>query len=359
MLRAKPSVANLDRLRDIGADRHEATLLDKNERTTPFPDDFFNQLIESITPQELIKYPDQSVLYKKLSEFLGLDKEYLLLVSGSDSGIKTVFDTYAQPQDCVVSLFPSYAMEQVYIKMFDCQNLAIHFDYNLNLAIDSILNAISPNIRIVLIANPNQPTGQMLSFQEIEQIAETTSQKSDAIVVIDEAYIEFSNGKSSLPLVTKYPNLCVLRTFSKAWGLASVRLGYIAANPSLINQLQKVKSLLDINLFAIKAASLLIDNYHLVEHHIEEVKLSKQYIGSRLSSHNIEHFLGNTNFVHFRPPFSIDPNQFAAALGSYSFRVRSTNHTNTVLDGCIRITIGSQEQMLAFASSISELLENH
>ena len=359
MLRAKPSVANLDRLRDIGADRHEATLLDKNERTTPFPIDFFNELIESITPQELIKYPDQSTLYKNLSKFLALDSEYLLLVSGSDSGIKTVFDTYAQSQDCVVSLFPSYAMEQVYIKMFDCQSLAIHFDYNLDLSIDSILNAISPNIRIVLIANPNQPTGQMLSFQEIEQIAETTSQKSDAIVVIDEAYIEFSNGKSSLPLVTKYPNLCVLRTFSKAWGLASVRLGYIAANPSLINQLQKVKSLLDINLFAIKAASLLIDNYHLVEHYIEEVKLSKQYIGSKLSSHNIEHFLGNANFVHFRPPFSIDPDQFCTAMGSYGFRVRSTNHTNTILDGCIRITIGSQEQMLALASSISELLENH
>ena len=359
MLRAKPGVANLDRLRDIGADRHEPILLDKNERTTLFPDDFFNQLIESITPQELIKYPDQSPLYKKLSKFLGLDSEYLLLVSGSDSGIKTVFDTYAQPQDCVVSLFPSYAMEQVYIKMFDCQNLAIHFDYNLNLSLDSILDAISPNIRIVLIANPNQPTGKLLSFHEIEQLAETARQKSDAIVVIDEAYLEFSDGKSSLPLVKQYPNLCVLRTFSKAWGLASVRLGYIAADPSVVNQLQKVKTLLDINLFAIKAVSLLIDNYHLVESHIEEIKFSKRYIGSSLSSHNIEYFLGDANFVHFRPPFSIDPDQFSTALGSYGFRVRSTNHTNTVLDGCIRITIGSHQQMLALASSISELLKNH
>jgi len=331
VLRAKPSVANLDRLRDIGADRHEPTLLDKNERTTPFPDDFFNQLIESITPQELIKYPDQSTLYKKLSKFLALDSEYLLLVSGSDSGIKTVFDAYAQPQDCVVSLVPSYAMEQVYIKMFDCQNLAIHFDYNLNLSIDSILNAISPNIRIVLIANPNQPTGQLLSFQEIEQITQTASQKSDAIVVIDEAYLEFSNGESSLSLVTKYPNLCVLRTFSKAWGLASARLGYIAADPSVVSELQKVKTLLDINLFAIKATSLLIDNYHLVENYIEEIKLSKQYIGSNLSSQGIENFLGEANFVHFRPPLSIDPDQFSTALGSYGFRVRPTSHTNTIV----------------------------
>ena len=93
MLRAKPSVANLDRLRDIGADRHEATLLDKNERTTPFPIDFFNELIESITPQELIKYPDQSVLYNNLSKFLALESEYLLLVSGSDSGIKNRLET--------------------------------------------------------------------------------------------------------------------------------------------------------------------------------------------------------------------------------------------------------------------------
>ena len=359
MLRAKPSVANLDRLRDIGADRHESTLLDKNERTTPFPDHFLHELFGSITPQELIKYPDQSSLYKKLSEFLGLDSENILLVSGSDSGIKIVFDTYAQPRDCVVSLFPSYAMEQVYIKMFDCQNIAIDFDYNLNLSLDSLLNAITPNVRIVLIANPNQPTGKSLTFHEIEQLVETTQQRSNAIIVIDEAYLEFSNGKSSLPLVKQYPNLCVLRTFSKAWGLASIRLGYIAADPSVVNQLQKVKTLLDINLFAIKAASLLIDNYHLVESHIEEVKLSKKFIGSSLSSHNIEYFLGDANFVHFRPPFSIDPDQFSTALGLYGFRVRSTNHTNTVLDGCIRITIGSQEQMLEFASSISELLKNH
>ena len=150
-----------------------------------------------------------------------------------------------------------------------------------------------------------------------------------------------------------------MRTFSKAWGLASVRLGYIAADPSVVNQLQKVKTLLDINLFAIKAVSLLIDNYHLVESHIEEIKFSKQYIGSSLSPYYIEYFLGDTNFVHFRPPFSIDPDQFSTALGSYGFRVRSTNHTNTVLDGCIRITIGSHQQMLALASSISELLKNH
>ena len=74
-------------------------------------------------------------------------------------------------------------MEQVYIKMFDCQNRAIHFDYDLNLSLDSILDAISPNIRIVLIANPNQPTGKLLSFHEIEQLAETARQKSDALVV--------------------------------------------------------------------------------------------------------------------------------------------------------------------------------
>lgn len=358
MIEPKPSVARLQRLRDIGANRQELHLLDKNERTTPFPEHFTKELFGSITPQDLIKYPDQSDLYNKLSAYLSLSTSKILLVPGSDSGIKIIFDTYARPNDQVVSFKPTYAMVHVYAELFGCISKPIEFNHNLTLSIDELLAEISSSTRLVILANPNQPTGTLLSISDIEQILHIT-EPNNTLVVVDEAYHEFSGADSTIELIDQYTNLCVLRTFSKAWGLASARVGYIVSNPSIVQQLEKVKPLLDINLLAIKSVCLLLEKPEILESHVLQVRNGMNYLGDNLFKLGIEYYLSRANFVHFRPPNHIRMEELSNILSSEGFRVRTTDNTNTKLDGCIRITVGTPQQIEALINVLSNNIGNY
>ncbi|MBU06016.1 MAG: hypothetical protein CL877_08740 [Dehalococcoidales bacterium] len=137
--------------------------------------------------------------------------------------------------------------------MFGCQEKGILFTEQLELDFDALLSSISDDTRSVILPNPNQPTGTILRSYEIIQLLEKTA-SHDVLLVLDEAYIEFPGETISIKQIQNYPNLCILRTFSKAWGLAELRLGFLAASEGLARQLKKVKTLLDINLVTIKSA---------------------------------------------------------------------------------------------------------
>ncbi len=356
MVEPKPFIAELDRLEDIGSGREGQLLLDKNERTIPYPDGVVSAIYDTISPIELTRYPDQAILYEKLSTFLGLNSENLLLSNGADSALKAVFDAFISSTDEIICPNPTYAMINVYARMFGCQEKGILFTEQLELDFDALLSSISGDTRSVILPNPNQPTGTILRSYEIIQLLEKTA-SYDVLLVLDEAYIEFSDEATSIKHIQNYPNLCVLRTFSKAWGLAGLRLGFLAASEGLVRQLKKVKTLLDINLVAIKAASYLIDNYALVNAYVDEVIRSKDLIISRLRAHNINVISSSTNFIHIRPHPHIDLSSVEKALQEKGYRVRSAGGTASILDGSLRITIGPASQMEPVFNALLELLQ--
>jgi len=357
-MEAKQSIKHLNRLKDIGSDRTDFFRMDKNERSTPFPDKIFHEMMSNISSELLTIYPDQRPLYKKLSSFLEVDEESILLSSGSDAAIKMIFETYVRPGDEVIMLYPTYAMVGVYIKMFDAKQIKIKFSSDLVLPFDRLISSISSNTRMVFIADPNQPTGTILTEEQIILLLDKCF-KTDTLVIFDEAYYQFSQRDSVISHLKIYPNLIIVRTFSKAFGLAAVRLGYIVSQSCNIDSLYKVKTLADINLFALKLGEYLLDHNHIVLEYVQTVNESKLLIEETLKELNIECIGGHANFMHLRLPENYDLKNIYENMKTrgYLFRVTGDGLPATI-EGCIRITLGPYKQMQKFLNVFQEVIKD-
>ena len=344
MIQPRPLVLKLNRFEDIGSGRNGILLLDKNERTVPYADSIVSSILRTITPFDLTRYPDQSPLYKKLSSFLGIPPEQILLSNGADSGLKIFFETFVSEGDEVLFLDPTYAMVNVYSEMYGCTDRSVAFGDTLELDPSELISAISNTTKAVIVANPNQPTGTLFTHDSIKALLKKTAE-CNALLIVDEAYIEFSGQRSALEEIKQHSNLCVLRTFSKAWGLAGVRLGFVAAPEQLIRQMKKVKPLLDINIIAIRAATYLIDHHHLIDSYVNDVKEARDYLIRELQRNEVDVFPSNTNFLHVRPPVGTALADIETTLTRKGYRFRFSGGSATILDGCLRLTIGPKEQM--------------
>ena len=253
-------------------------------------------------------------------------------------------------------LSPSLTFETInrYAKTMQSNVKRIPMTKNIGIDLDKMSEKISSKTKMVYLCNPNNPTGLLMDTNDLKLFCKQISQK--AIVFVDEAYHEFSGAPSATSLVPSTHNLCVLRTFSKAWGLAGARLGYVIAAPEVIDQLKKIKSLLDINLLAIKAAILLIAKHDVVTSYISEVKMARTFLATELKSHGIQYISSFANFIHIRLPSQSDPTVIADLLEEKGYRIRTAGGTATILDGCIRITVGTRVQMFDFTKHLISAL---
>ena len=356
MPQPRESIGNLQRVRDVGAGRELPFPWDKNERLIPFSPGLISLLQEKFNSDWLTKYPDQSGLYETLSNYVSVDPSQILLVNGSDSGIKTVFEALLEPGATVCTLDPTYAMFNVYAKMFGCDVRKLVFDERLDVSVEDILCSIREDVSLLYLANPNQPTGTFINSSDIEVIVEHACEH-DVFVLIDEAYIEFSGESGSLRMIERYSNLGVLRTFSKAWGLAGLRLGYLVGDADLLSQFAKTRTLLDINCFAIEIAKILLAEDKIMRSHVDHVLEAKAVIAKLLQGRDVEFINTHTNFTFVRPPRDIDIDLLTVFLYERGYLVRSMRDTHSVLDGCIRFTLGSAEQVATFTEALFDGFE--
>ena len=357
MIEAKQNIKLLHRFKDLGSDRSSFVRMDKNERSIAFPEKVFHEMMSSISSELLTMYPDQKPFYRKLSTFLNVNEESLLLSPGSDAAIKMIFETYISPHDEIIFLDPTYAMVEVYANMFEAEQIKIKYSEDLLLPFEKLLNSICSKTRAVFIADPNQPTGTILKEDQVVLLLDKALQ-SDTLVIFDEAYYNFSQRDSVLSHLKMYPNLIVTRTFSKAFGLASVRLGYIISHAQNIDCMYKVKTLSDINLFALKFGEYLLDNYHIVEDYVKNVNESKYLIANSLQSLEIECIGGNANFIHLRLPEKYNLKEIVEEMNNLGYLMRITgSDLPATLDGCIRISVGPADQMKEFLNVFIKVLK--
>lgn len=348
MIRPNKNVEKLNRLKDFGSDRNGFIRMDRNERTTGFPEKAYQAMMASLSNEMLTMYPDQTSFYKKLSRFLNVPESNLLLSSGSDAAIKMIFETYVAPQDEVVFLDPTYAMVDVYAQMFDARVTKVGYSANLELQFSQLLASITERTRVVFIANPNQPTGSSVTESQIRQLLEKTH-STNSLLVFDEAYQQFSSQPSTIRFVDQYPQLIVLQTFSKALGLAALRLGFMVSQAENINWLYRVKSLADINAVALKCGEYLLDNYNIVDDYVKSVLQAKAYLAQEFAKLGVQSILGDANFIHLKFPNPYDIEAIARSMKSKGYLIRTTGvGLPAVMEGCIRLTVGPLEQMQQF-----------
>jgi len=267
-------------------------VLNQSERTQHFPDDLYQEFLKSLKQEDFFYYPNTQKFKERLCEFYGVEINQLFLCAGSDVGIKSVFETFTDGGRVITS-HPSFPMYKVYSELYNCEYFGIPHEEDYTVSTEKILSNITNDTDLVILANPNSPMGEYKSFDEIRILLE-----QDVPVLIDEAYIEFSDRDSLINEINNYSNLLITRTFSKGFGAAGCRVGMVFSNEENIELISKFRHMYEITGVSMKYCEFLLDNYSVVNEYIENVKVEKKKIISLLSN-DFNVIDSDCNWIHF------------------------------------------------------------
>ena len=288
---------NLKRNR-IPEDRNltEGLRLNRNEKVDVWPKDFLMKVFEEKPDYFLSIYPDLTPLYKKISNFCSLKEENILVTSGIDGALKTIWEVSTKKSDKVGVLGPTYAMYSVYSKIFQTSLTEITYDpETLRLKWNDLINFIQLKPKVVFIPNPNQPIEDNLDLNKIEELTKK-AKDSGTLIVIDEAYFLFG-ADTAIDLVNNYDNLVVTRTFSKGFGVPSIRTGFIASNEENMNIFSKTRFAHEANALNTAVAEYMLDHYEIVDSYIKQVIESRDSLKEKIRSLGIKCYGKKANFI--------------------------------------------------------------
>ncbi|WP_132054222.1 histidinol-phosphate transaminase [Pseudocnuella soli] len=287
------------------------------------------------------RYPDplQWTLKEKIAKIKATKPENILLGNGSDECIDLLIRAFCEPaQDNIVIVPPTYGMYEVYAHINNVPVKCIPLLPNFQLNLDALAEEVDARTKIIFLCSPNNPTGNSLHREDIELVLNNF----DGLVVVDEAYINFSRQRSFIADLADYPNLVILQTFSKAWGLAALRLGMTIASAEIINILNKIKPPYNINQATQELASKALDNLEGVNAMITELVKEREVLASGLKQLPIvqEVYPTDANFILAKVA---DANAVYDFLVAQGIIVR--NRSNVILcEGCLRITVGTERE---------------
>lgn len=284
--------------------------LDKNECADPEYIHIIEEVVSSIPITALYGYPNLYELYSKLSDNLGVEMDQLLLAAGSDSVIRAVFDAYVSPGDVVIHPEPTFLMYSVYSKLYGAKSVVLDYSPSSDgplLLSQTFINAIRKyKPRLVCLPNPGSPTGTVFSSNEMLHIIEEAGE-AGAIILVDEAYYPFYP-QTVLHLVDTYSHLLVARTFSKAWGLAGIRLGYGIACRELIQSLYSVRPRYEVGSLSAAIAFKILDYSDAMQVSVGRLNKGKKYFINEMTKLGFKTLSSEGNFLH-------------VAFGEYSDRI--------------------------------------
>ena len=297
------------------------------------------------------RYPDplQQDVKKKISSLKSVPVENMFLGNGSDEAIDIIFRIFCIPKcDNVVSIEPTYGMYEVCANINDVEYRKVLLDDKFDFDADSLLKACDENTKVIFVCSPNNPTGNNLSRNQIERLLV----EFQGIVVIDEAYSDFSTERPFRLDLGKYPNLIVLNTFSKAWGCASIRLGMAYASAEIIQLFNKVKYPYNVNLLTQEKALKVLSDITKIHQRINAIVESRNNLIDAFSQLPICSRVYPTDANFFLAKVS-DANQIYNYLIKKGIVVRN-RHNITLCNDCLRITIGSNEENRLLLSALRQ-----
>lgn len=351
---ALPHYGDIERVRPTDFSRTDYLRLDMNEKPYSLPEEIIKDILGSITPEKVSTYPEVFELYNRVSKQYSIDQEKILFTNGSSSAIRYTFQTYIEKGDSILGLKPTYAMVPIYSKIFRANYMEVPFDNKLRLDIGKMIDRIqNGNLRLFYLANPNSPTGTVINDTDMKRLFETTYE-NDVILVLDEAYTHFySDGY--IHDIDNFPNLVVIRTFSKYFGLPSVRLGMLVSNPINTNDIFKSMPTYEVNSFAVHFGMKIFDFEDELEKYEQDFIEGKKKVISFCGKNKLEFIDTKTHFVYIRVGIGLNTD-LANWLKSEKKILVKAEFGFEPLDDCIRFTIGNEGQMEYLLESIEEFL---
>lgn len=348
MYYVNPNIKNLYRT-SYSESRKNYVRLDMNENPEGLPTPFFEQVMESITPDYVAMYPEMDTVIEKLAEYLHCQPENISLTNGSDDAIRLLFEVFGEPGKKVVSVSPSFEMYAVYMNMYGMVHSPVTYDDNFNVSVENTLNQIDSDTGIVVLLNPNSPIGTSWQENEVRAIIEK-ARENNALVVIDEAYYYFSP-TTFKHYMNDYDNVLIFRTFSKMLSIAGCRIGYIIANHEIITEIKKACSTYPINCFALQFAEKILDNPQIIDDLIERERQGREYLLEQLKKHNYEYHFNHGNYVLIRS--NKKPKLIFPALKEKNILIKT--YSAPILSNWIRVTTGSIQVMRLFWEHFEEI----
>ncbi len=285
------------------------------------------------------RYPDpqQKSVKLALSEIKRFPENQILLGNGSDEVLDLLFRAFCEPnKDNVITLPPTYGMYGVLSNLNAIENREVLLNEDFEPQIDKILSKVDSNTKMIFLCSPNNPTGNSFPDESIV----TLLKNFNGIVVLDEAYIDFSEKESWLQEINDYPNLVITQTLSKAYGMAGIRLGILYASLEIIAVLNKIKPPYNVNILTQNKALEYINNQEVIENQIIEIKDQRNLVYGQLLNTNFvkEIYRTDANFILYKVDDANKRyNQFLEN------RIVIRNRTNDALcENCLRITIGTE-----------------
>jgi len=279
--------------------RHDKIRLDKSERTITFPDNIWKRFMDILTQEDFIAYPEVHSLAEKIAVYHGVKIDNVFLTAGSDIAIRSFFELFSNITKSLIIPTPSFPMYKVYSNIYGSSIVEVPYINDI-LDIESFIKHISNSGNIVIIDNPGNPLGNYTSLEELETLI-SECYKRNICILIDEAYMDFcEDGESAIDLIDKYNNLCICRTFSKSFGAAGVRVGYIISSNNIIQLLYKIRPMYEINQIGVKFISFLLDNIHIMEQYVDSIKSEKEELCISLLQKDFDVKDTNCNWIHFR-----------------------------------------------------------
>lgn len=349
-----------DDVRAIGAyavpDSTGLTKLDAMENPFALPPEVARELGDRLSTVPLNRYPpaDPRAFKERLARAIDLPAGMsLLLGNGSDELIHLVIQACAKPGATVLSPWPSFEMYELSSCFDGCRFVGVPLAKDFSLPRDTLLTAIAAHRpAVVFISWPNNPTGNLFDRATAEAVLDA----APGLVVLDEAYLPFAQD-TWLPQLGRWPNLLVLRTFSKM-GLAGIRLGYLCGDPAWIGEFNKLRPPYNVNVLTLAAADFMLDRRALLEEQAAQLRAGRERLLGRLRSLDaVTAFDSAANFILFRVAGgSQAADRVFALLKSRGILIKNRAHVHPLLAGCLRVTVGAPAENDAFLAALTASL---
>ncbi|MGA9545481.1 MAG: histidinol-phosphate transaminase [Candidatus Sulfotelmatobacter sp.] len=348
MLEARAAVKNLHAYRPPLAGR-QGLRLDFNECTIGCSPRVLARL-RSLDSEALARYPEREPVEAEVAGFLGLDASQALLTNGVDEAIHLLCSTYLEPGDEAIIVVPTFAMYAIFAQAEGARVVEVPSSETFSFPLGDLISRINQRTRLIALANPNNPTGTAVPCNVLLRVARAAPH---AAVLVDEAYFEF-HGETILHHTARPANLFVARTFSKAYGLAGLRMGILAGDADQMAMVRRVASPYNVNAVALAVLPEALRDQEYVERYVNEVQRGRELLQQELKALHLRYWPSRANFVLVRvgPAYA----EFIRALRTHGILVRDRNN-DPACNGCVRLTVGSLEHTQTLIVALREVVE--
>lgn len=348
-----PALTRPDWTKDISRDEGKLWL-NKNENIDPILNEKIKSLMAEMKNFSINTYPETAKIYSKLARLDGLSPSNFLLTHGSDGAIRAVFDVFVSPGDVVIHTSPTFAMYDVYSKMYGAQQVSHNYDFTDKGPVFNVEEFFclikSTKPKLVCLPNPDSPTGTILSEEQMGTLLKLTNEIG-SLLLIDEAYFPFYK-TTVINQVEKFENLLVCRSFSKAWGAAGMRVGYIAGSLTLIELLHKSRPMYELSTYSSELVNLLLDCEKDVLDSVQRLEEGRIFFTKEMESMGFVVTRSHGNFLHVN--FGNSEKIAAALKDVVLYRTEFGN--GNCLKGFSRFSLATKNQFEIIVKKIKSVL---